>query len=75
MHGYDYNTFTLLIFFNYYNYSDSDDQVWVWEYETEDGKSDMFMDDGEEIRFKVMEEMFVDISPSAGEHNKLLYIY
>ncbi len=27
----------------------------------------MFMDDGEEIRFKVMEEVFVDISPSAGQ--------
>lgn len=47
-------------------YSDSSEQVWVWEYETEDGKSDMFMDDDEEIRFRVTEEIFVDISPLSG---------
>ena len=27
----------------------------------------MFMDEGEEIRFKVMEEIFVDISPVSGK--------
>lgn len=48
-------------------FSDHDEQVWVWEYETEDGKHDMFMDDGEEIRFKVVEELFVDTSPTTGE--------
>ncbi len=40
------------------------DQVWVWEYQMEDDeKHDMFMDVGEEIRFKVTSETFVDTSP------------
>ena len=48
-------------------FSDREEQVWVWEYQTEDGKHDMFMDEGEEIRFRVVEEMFVDTSPTTGE--------
>ena len=38
----------------------------MWEYETEDGKHDMFMDIEEEIRFRVVEETFVDTSPISG---------
>ena len=49
-----------------YLFSDSIEQVWVWEYETEDGKNDMFMDEGEDIRFRIVEECFVDISPTSG---------
>ena len=41
--------------------------MWVWEYETEEGSNEMFMDSGDEIRFRVTEEIFVDISPSSGE--------
>ena len=51
-------------------FSDREEQVWVWEYETEDGKHDMFMDEGEEIRFRVVEELFVDTSPNTGERKK-----
>ena len=29
---------------------DETEQLWVWQYETEDGKHDLFMDVGEEIR-------------------------
>lgn len=47
--------------------SNKDEQLWVWEYESEDGKHDMFMDIDEEIRFRVIEEIFVDTSPSSGE--------
>ena len=52
---------------NAVSFSDREEQVWVWEYETEDGKHDMFMDEGEEIRFRVVEELFVDTSPTTGE--------
>jgi len=51
---------------------DETDQVWVWEYPTEpdeDGNPgeshDLFMDPGEEIRFRVTSETFVDCSPNA----------
>nr|ACO11554.1 DNA-directed RNA polymerase III subunit RPC8 [Caligus rogercresseyi] len=44
---------------------DEADQVWVWEYPTEDGeKHDLFMDPGEEIRFRVTAETFSDTSPN-----------
>ncbi|XP_064618120.1 DNA-directed RNA polymerase III subunit RPC8-like [Liolophura sinensis] len=46
---------------------DEAEQLWVWEYETEDGKHDLFMDPGEEIRFRVVEEIFVDTTPNAPE--------
>ena len=50
--------------------------MWVWEYPTEgeDGQTghhDLFMDPGEEIRFRVTSENFVDTSPtgvSGGAH-------
>lgn len=47
-------------------HSDQEEQLWVWEYEAEDGKHDMFMDIEEEIRFRVVQETFVDTSPSSG---------
>nr|SVE75384.1 EOG090X0DHL [Daphnia dolichocephala] len=43
---------------------DEAEHAWVWEYESEDGNHDLFMDTGEEIRFKVVAEDFVDTTPS-----------
>nr|XP_022312968.1 DNA-directed RNA polymerase III subunit RPC8-like [Crassostrea virginica]XP_022312969.1 DNA-directed RNA polymerase III subunit RPC8-like [Crassostrea virginica]XP_022312970.1 DNA-directed RNA polymerase III subunit RPC8-like [Crassostrea virginica]XP_022312971.1 DNA-directed RNA polymerase III subunit RPC8-like [Crassostrea virginica] len=43
---------------------DDKEQLWAWEYETDDGKHDLFMDIGEEIRFRVVDEIFVDTTPS-----------
>uniref|UniRef100_A0A2K6MA12 DNA-directed RNA polymerase subunit n=1 Tax=Rhinopithecus bieti TaxID=61621 RepID=A0A2K6MA12_RHIBE len=43
---------------------DEMEQVWVWEYETEEGAHDLYMDTGEEIRFRVVDESFVDTSPT-----------
>ncbi|KAF7248714.1 DNA-directed RNA polymerase III subunit RPC8 [Varanus komodoensis] len=45
-------------------YSDEAEQVWVWEYETEEGAHDLYMDTGEEIRFRVVDESFIDTSPT-----------
>lgn len=36
----------------------------MWEYETEEGAHDLYMDIGEEIRFRVVDETFVDTSPT-----------
>lgn len=44
--------------------SDEAEQVWVWEYETDEGAHDLYMDQGEEIRFRVTDEVFVDTSPT-----------
>lgn len=44
--------------------SDEAEQVWVWEYETDEGAHDLYMDQGEEIRFRVVDELFVDTSPT-----------
>uniref|UniRef100_A0A3P9NL56 RNA polymerase III subunit Rpc25 domain-containing protein n=1 Tax=Poecilia reticulata TaxID=8081 RepID=A0A3P9NL56_POERE len=44
--------------------SDEAEQVWVWEYETDEGAHDLYMDQGEEIRFRVADEVFVDTSPT-----------
>jgi len=54
---------------------DESDQVWVWEYPTEDDDGntqhhDLFMDPGEEIRFRVTDENFVDCSPNAPDPSK-----
>lgn len=46
---------------------DETEQVWVWEYLTDQGKHDLFMDPGEEIRFRVIDESFVDTTPTAPE--------
>lgn len=43
---------------------DDKEQLWAWEYETDDGKHDLFMDIGEEIRFRVVDETFVDTTPT-----------
>ncbi|MED6257740.1 DNA-directed RNA polymerase III subunit RPC8 [Ataeniobius toweri] len=43
---------------------DEAEQVWLWEYETEEGAHDLYMDQGEEIRFRVADEVFVDTSPT-----------
>ncbi|XP_057342320.1 DNA-directed RNA polymerase III subunit RPC8 isoform X2 [Manis pentadactyla] len=43
---------------------DDAEQVWVWEYETEEGAHDLYMDTGEELRFRVVDESFVDTSPT-----------
>lgn len=40
---------------------DEAEQVWVWEYE--DGKHSLFMDPGEEVRFRVAAETFTDTTP------------
>ncbi|KAK1877790.1 DNA-directed RNA polymerase III subunit RPC8 [Dissostichus eleginoides] len=44
--------------------SDEAEQVWLWEYETDEGAHDLYMDQGEDIRFRVTDEMFVDTSPT-----------
>ncbi|KAJ3600194.1 hypothetical protein NHX12_031180, partial [Muraenolepis orangiensis] len=43
---------------------DETEQVWLWEYETDEGAHDLYMDQGEEIRFRVTDEVFLDTSPS-----------
>nr|CAG4649677.1 EOG090X0DHL [Scapholeberis mucronata]SVE93877.1 EOG090X0DHL [Scapholeberis mucronata] len=43
---------------------DEAEHAWIWEYESEEGKHDLFMDTGEEIRFKVVAEDFNDTTPS-----------
>lgn len=43
---------------------DETEQAWIWEYDTGDGgKHDLFMDPGEQIRFKIVAENFSEISP------------
>ncbi|KAK3740692.1 hypothetical protein QZH41_019070 [Actinostola sp. cb2023] len=50
---------------------EEEEQLWVWQYQTEDGTHDMFMDINEEIRFRVVDESFVDLTPTGPEvHNK-----
>ena len=44
--------------------SDQEEQLWVWQYEAEDGTHDMFMDIEEAVRFRVVEEVFVDTLPT-----------
>lgn len=44
--------------------SDEAEQVWLWEYETDEGAHDLYMDQGEEIRFRVTDEIFIDTSPT-----------
>ena len=51
--------------------SDHKEQLWVWEYQTEEGSHDLFMDIGEEIRFRVVEEQFVDTVPTDGGYRSL----
>jgi len=39
------------------------EQLWVWEYNTDEGTHDLFMDINEEIRFRVIDEEFEDLTP------------
>ncbi|XP_071131598.1 DNA-directed RNA polymerase III subunit RPC8-like [Mytilus edulis] len=43
---------------------DDKEQLWAWSYEVEEEKHDLFMDIGEEIRFRVVDETFVDTTPT-----------
>ena len=54
--------------------SDAREHMWVWEYETGDGANDMVMDIDEEIRFRVLEEVFMDISPTTSEADPVHYL-
>ncbi|XP_060562211.1 DNA-directed RNA polymerase III subunit RPC8-like [Ruditapes philippinarum] len=47
---------------------DENEQLWAWEYQMEDGKHDLFMDIGEEIRFRVVDNTFVDTTPVGPEN-------
>ncbi|KAK9978643.1 hypothetical protein ABG768_020386 [Culter alburnus] len=49
---------------------DEAEQVWVWEYETDEGTHDLYMDQGEEIRFRVVDEVFIDTSPTGPSTEK-----
>ncbi|XP_023332741.1 DNA-directed RNA polymerase III subunit RPC8 [Eurytemora carolleeae] len=42
---------------------EENESVWVWEYPVEDGHHDMFLDPGEQIRFRVVSETFTDLGP------------
>ncbi|ELU15722.1 hypothetical protein CAPTEDRAFT_156703 [Capitella teleta] len=46
---------------------DEAEQLWVWKYDTGEGSHDLFMDIGEEVRFRVVDETFVDTSPTGPE--------
>jgi len=46
---------------------DESEQLWVWEYSGEDESHDLFMDIGEDIRFRVIDETFTDTSPTGPE--------
>lgn len=39
----------------------------MWEYETDEGTHDLFMDINEEIRFRVIDECFTDLTPTGPE--------
>ncbi len=42
----------------------------MWEYETDEGAHDLYMDQGEEIRFRVVDEVFIDTSPTGPSAEK-----
>lgn len=42
----------------------------MWEYETDEGAHDLYMDQGEEIRFRVVDEVFIDTSPTGPSTEK-----
>nr|CAG4641197.1 EOG090X0DHL [Eulimnadia texana] len=43
---------------------DENEHLWLWEYQTDEGKHDLYMDVGEEIRFRVIAETFTDTTPT-----------
>ncbi|KAL3207958.1 hypothetical protein MRX96_039381 [Rhipicephalus microplus] len=50
---------------------DEKEQLWVWLYESEGKVNDLYMDLGEEIRFRVVGEVFVDTTPGGPETTEL----
>ncbi|XP_037522801.2 DNA-directed RNA polymerase III subunit RPC8 [Rhipicephalus sanguineus] len=50
---------------------DEKEQLWVWLYEAEGKVNDLYMDLGEEIRFRVVDEVFVDTTPGGPETTEL----
>merc|ERR1712168_1698697 len=49
---------------------DETESVWIWEYPLEEGEHhDLFMDAGEQVRFRVVSETFVDVGPATAKHN------
>uniref|UniRef100_L7M3H6 Dna-directed rna polymerase subunit e n=1 Tax=Rhipicephalus pulchellus TaxID=72859 RepID=L7M3H6_RHIPC len=50
---------------------DEKEQLWVWLYEAEGKVNDLYMDLGEEIRFRVVGEVFVDTTPGGPETTEL----
>jgi DNA-directed RNA polymerase III subunit RPC8 len=48
------------------------EQAWVWEYPIDDGQSkhDLFMDVGETIKFRVIDEEFVENEPTGPPDNE-----
>ena len=49
---------------------DETESVWIWEYPLEDGDHhDLFMDAGEQVRFRVVSEAFVDVGPATAKNN------
>uniref|UniRef100_A0A023FA39 DNA-directed RNA polymerase III subunit RPC8 n=1 Tax=Triatoma infestans TaxID=30076 RepID=A0A023FA39_TRIIF len=45
---------------------DESEQVWIWQYDSNDEKHDLFMDQGEAVRFRVTGESFIETSPITG---------
>ncbi|CAH1794185.1 unnamed protein product [Owenia fusiformis] len=50
---------------------DDSEQLWAWEYATDDGSHDLYMDIGEQIRFRVVDETFIDTSPSGPDSSSI----
>uniref|UniRef100_T1J1V3 DNA-directed RNA polymerase III subunit RPC8 n=1 Tax=Strigamia maritima TaxID=126957 RepID=T1J1V3_STRMM len=48
-------------------FSDESEQIWIWEYVTDDEKHELFIEPNGKIRFRVVDETFVDTSPSGSD--------
>lgn len=64
------HAYETIVSLNHGCHSDQEEQLWVWQYEAEDGTHDMFMDIDEEVRFRVVEEVFVDTLPTNSKNLK-----
>ncbi|XP_065212098.1 DNA-directed RNA polymerase III subunit RPC8 [Planococcus citri] len=42
---------------------DEEEQAWIWEYENLGQKHNLYMDVGEKIKFRIMNELFMETSP------------
>ena len=51
---------------------EENESVWVWEYPVEDGHHDMFLDPGEQIRFRVVSETFTGITTTQGRDGEFI---